>query len=57
MGFCGMSTGNNELMVDGLLANIGIGIVPLCCSSSLSKEVNVPLARGTDAVSLRVSPW
>ena len=28
--FCGISTGNNELTVDGLLANVGIGIVPRC---------------------------
>ena len=43
-------------MVDGLLANISIEIVPLFCSSPLEKEVPVPIARGTDAVSLRVSP-
>ena len=42
-------------MVEGLLANIGIGIVPLFCSSSLAKEVTVPIARGTDHVCLRVS--
>ena len=48
--FCGISTGNNELMVDGLLANVGIGIVLLCCSSSLAKEVPVPTARGTDSL-------
>ena len=50
-----ISTGIDELMVDGLLANIGIGIVPLFCSSSLAKDVPVPSARGTDSVSLRVS--
>ena len=55
MGFCGISTSIDELMVDGLLANIGIGIVPLFCSSSLAKEVPVPIARGTDSVSLRGS--
>ena len=26
--FCGISTRNNEFMVDGLLANVGVGIVP-----------------------------
>ena len=55
MEFCGISTGIDELMVDGLLANICIGIVPLFCTSSLVKEVPVPIARGTDSVSLRVS--
>ena len=52
MGFCGISTGINELRVDGLVANIGIGFVPLFCSSSPAKEV--PIARGTDSVSLGV---
>ena len=42
-------------MVDGLVANVGIGIVPLFCSSSLAKEVPIPIAGGTDSVSLRVS--
>ena len=54
IGFCGISTGINELIVDGLLANIGIGIVPLFCSSSLAKDVPVPIARGTDSFSLCV---
>ena len=53
--FCGISTGINELMVDGRLANVGIGIVPLFCSSSLAKEVRVPVACGTDSVSLGVA--
>ena len=30
-------------MVDGLLANVGIGIVPLIRSSSLATEVPVPM--------------
>ena len=55
MEFCGISTGVNELMVDGFLAHVGIGIVPLFCSSSLANEVSVPIARGTDSVSLLVS--
>ena len=46
----GLSTGNNELMVDGLLAKVGIGIVPLIRSSSLATGVPVtdpdPLALG-----------
>ena len=41
-------------MVDGLLANVSIGIVPLIRSSSLAKEVPVPIACGTDPVSLGV---
>ena len=53
--FCGMSTSIDELMFDGLVANVGIGIVPLFCSSSLAKEVLVPVACGTDPVSLLVS--
>ena len=36
-------------MVDGLLANVGIGIVPLFCLSSLAKGVPVPVACGTDS--------
>ena len=54
MGFCGISTGVKELMVDGLLANIGSGIVPFFCSSSLAKEVPVTIVRGTNSVSLGV---
>ena len=54
MEFCRISTGNNELMVDGLLADVGIGIVPSIRSSSLAKEVPVPIACGTDTVSLGV---
>ena len=37
--FCGILTGENELMVDGLLANVGIGIVPLIRSSSLATSL------------------
>ena len=48
---CGISIGVDEIMVDCLLANIGIGIVPLFCSSSPAKVVPVPIARGTDSVS------
>ena len=47
--------GVNELMVDGFLANVGIGIVPLFCSLSLAKEVLVLVACGTDSVSLGVA--
>ena len=47
--FCGISTGNNELMVDGLLAKVGIGIVPLIRSSSIATGVPV-----TDPVALGV---
>ena len=52
MEFCGISTGIIELMVDGLLASVGIGIVPLFCSSSLARKVPVPIVCGTDPVSL-----
>ena len=38
MEFCGNSTGIVELTVDGLLANVGIGIVPLFCLSSLLRK-------------------
>ena len=49
MDFRGNSTGIVELIVDGLPANVGIGIVPLFCLSSLAKRV--PVACGTDTVS------
>ena len=48
-------------MVNGLLANIGIEIVRLSCSSSLAKEVPVPIGCATDSVFLCVTqkglPW
>ena len=47
MEFCGNSTGINELIVDGLPANVGTGIVPLFCLSSLVNKVPVPSACGT----------
>ena len=54
-------TGSNELIVDGLPAHVGIGIVSLFCLSSLVKRVPVPVACGTDPVSLGVAqewiPW
>ena len=50
----GMSTGHYELVVDGLLANVGIGIVPLLRSSSLVTRVPVPICTGTDPVATRV---
>ena len=54
--FCGNSTSINELMVDGLAANVGTGIVPLFCLSSLVKKVSsVPGACGTDPRSLCVA--
>ena len=36
--FCGNSTGINEMTVDGLPANVGIGNVPQCCLSSPVKK-------------------
>ena len=42
--FCGNSTSILELTVDGLLANVGIGIVSLPCLSSLVKGVTDPVA-------------
>ena len=50
--FFGNSTGIKELMVDDLLANVGIGIVSLLCLSFLAKEVPDPAACGTDPRSL-----
>ena len=35
-------------MVDGLLANVGTGTVPLFRSSSLATGVPVPICTGTD---------
>ena len=55
MEFSWTSTSINELMVDGLLANVGIGSVLLFCSSSLVKEVPVPVVCGTDPVCLGVA--
>ena len=37
--FCKNSTAIVELTVDGLLANVGIGIVSLLCLSSIAKDV------------------
>ena len=37
-------------MDDGLLANVGIGFVPLIRSSSLATRVPVPICTGTDPV-------
>ena len=50
--FCKNFTGTVELMVDGLLANVGIGIVPLFCLSSLVKGVPDTGACWTDPRSL-----
>ena len=52
--FCGISTGIVELVVNGLVANVGIGIVPPFRSSSLATEVPDPIARETDPVSVGV---
>ena len=53
---CGNSTGISELIVGGLPANVGIGIVPLFCLSSLVNKVPVPVACGTDPRSLCDAP-
>ena len=50
---CG--SGISEFMVDGLLANIGIGILRLSCSSSIAKEVPVSIGCATDSVFLCVA--
>ena len=50
--FCGNSTGIKELTLDGLLANVGIGIVSLFCLSSFAKRVPVLEAWGIDLHSL-----
>ena len=39
-----------ELMVDGFLVNVGIGIVPLIRSSSIAKRIPVPICTGIDPV-------
>ena len=50
--FCGISTSITELIVDGLPANVGIGIVSLFCLSPLAKRVPDRVACGTDPRSL-----
>ena len=52
MQFYRNSTGTVELIVDGLLANVGIGIVSLLCLSSPMKGVSDPGACWTDPRSL-----
>ena len=52
--FCG---GNNELTVDGLPANIGIGVVLPILSSSLTTSVPVPPCTETAPVALRAAEW
>ena len=55
--FCGISTGNNELMADGLLANVGIGTVPFFRSSPLTTRVPSPICIGTDPAAPGVVEW
>ena len=43
MGLCGISTGINEFMVDGLLANVGIGNVPLFFARHLLRKSSLSL--------------
>ena len=50
----GISTGTRELMVDGLPANIGIGIVLPIRSSPLATGVPVKTCIGTAPVALDV---
>ena len=50
--FRGNPTGIVELAVNGFVANVGIGIVPLFCLSSLVKIDPVPVACGTTPRSL-----
>ena len=52
---CGNFTSINEIIVDGLPANVGIGHVPLFCLSSPVKK-SVPVTFGTEPLSLCVSP-
>ena len=46
MGFCGISTGTKELIVGGLLANVGIGIVLPILSSSHATDFPVLMSAG-----------
>ena len=50
-------TSIHELMVDGLLASVGVGIVSLIRSSSLVTRVPVPMCTGTDPVAPGVVEW
>ena len=55
--FCGISTGKNELIADGILANVGIGTVPFFRSSSLATGVPSPKSIGTDPAAPGVVEW
>ena len=46
MELCGISTGKKELIVGGLLANVGIGIVLPILSSSLATGLPVLISAG-----------
>ena len=52
---CGISTGLQDLMVDGQLANVGIGIVFPIRSSSLARGAPVLVSTGTSPVALGVA--
>ena len=49
---CGPSAGKKEFMVDGLLATLGNGIVPLNCSSLFATSLPVLSRTGFPPVSL-----
>ena len=58
MEFCGISTGNVELMVDGLLANVGIGIVRSSQSRLELVRVQVVTMSGSrGGETLPISSW
>ena len=52
--FCGISTGLKELMVGGLRAIVGIGIVLPIRSSSLATSLPVLMSAGASPVALGV---
>ena len=46
--FCGIFSGIVKLVVNGFVANVSIGIVPLFCFTFLGNSVPDPVACGTD---------
>ena len=54
MELCGISTGTKELIVGGLLANIGIGILLPSLSSSLATSFPVLMSAGASPAAFGV---
>ena len=55
--FCGISIGKKELMVDGFLANLGVGIVSRCRSSLLATGFRVLSRTGFPLVAFWFQEW